>query len=306
MKTHANNHQAGFTLLEFIVTLVIAAIMAAMVYTYFGNALTKSSDPIFRLQKASNLHQVMENIVADYNRLNALNLRYKWRSNNVYAIGDVVLPSDTAVNSSSEIANNGRYYQCTSAHTSNASNLPTWTVTTTSPLTGTGTDGVTIRWIEAGRVWQPAPVLYIVETIVTPIYNNGHFYKCTTAGSNTGILTLTPGNLIWPTNSGAYTTATGAVWQEIGTILKSNEASIENLYTLLPALNDSILTTETGATRIRYGKGYTVTEKVFIKFTSGAEVDILSTSTTEDFNILKVTIKNNDTAETLTELFTIR
>jgi prepilin-type N-terminal cleavage/methylation domain-containing protein len=291
MKTKANNHQAGFTLIEFIVTLVIAAIAGSMVYAFMGNMLTKSSDPIVRLQKTSNLHQVMENIVADYNRLNKLNLRYKWRSGAAYSVGDVVLPSSGIDNATSSINNNGRYYRCNSAHTSNASNLPIWTVTITSPLTGTGTDGGTVRWIEAGRVWQPS-VAYIVGTIVTPIYNNGHFYRCTTAGSNTG--TLTPGDLSWPVNSGAVTIAAGAVWQEVGTILDTT-TSTDNM--------SNYLTT----TPVRYGAStvYNVVtaETKFIKFSGTNEANAAST---DEKNILKVTIKSYDSAETLTQLFTIR
>ena len=140
MKTNVKNHQAGFTLIEFILALVVAAIMASMVYAYFGNALTQSSVPIFRLQKASNLHQVMENIVADYNRLNVLNLRYKWRSGIAYPLNSVVVPSDSTNNVSSKILSNGFYYKCTTAGTSGTS-LPTWLATT-----GATVSDNTITW----------------------------------------------------------------------------------------------------------------------------------------------------------------
>ena len=58
--------QGGFTLLEIILTIVIAAILGAMMFQYFGTSFTQSSVPIFRLEEAFDLKQVMENITADY------------------------------------------------------------------------------------------------------------------------------------------------------------------------------------------------------------------------------------------------
>ena len=150
-----NRKNQGFTLIEVIVTFVVAAIMAAMVYTYFGSALTQSSVPISRLQQASNLHQVMENIVTDYNRLNKINLRYKWRSSHPYKVGDIVLPSNHAslnpsdgmYNIKSIIDNNARYYICTTAGTSGTAMVPaSWPVTPNPGLTtgGTVNDGGTV------------------------------------------------------------------------------------------------------------------------------------------------------------------
>lgn len=298
MKTQIKKYQAGFTLIEFIVTLVIAAIAATMVYTFMGSMLTKSSEPIFRLQKASNLHQVMENIVADYNRLNALNLRYKWRSGNAYSIGDVVLPSDTAVNISSLIANNGRYYKCTTAGTS-GSTIPSWPAVgaTTTTLGRTVPIDGSVVWTEQGYVWKAAQ-RYPADSIVVPALNNGHFYKGPSSPNP-----FTSGTSV-PTHLTGETVSDGNVmWTDVGNILSSAEASVENLYTILPDVNDPILTTDTDPARIRYGTGYTLTEKVFIKFDTN-RVETPATSTDEN-NILKVTIKNNDTAETLTQLFTI-
>ena len=47
MKIPIKTNQAGFTLIEFIVTLVIAASAAAMLYAFMGTTLTRSSEPIF-------------------------------------------------------------------------------------------------------------------------------------------------------------------------------------------------------------------------------------------------------------------
>jgi prepilin-type N-terminal cleavage/methylation domain-containing protein len=299
MKTHAKNHQAGFTLIEFIVGLVVAAIMATMVYTYFGNALTQSSVPIERLKKASKLHQVMENIVADYNRLNKINLRYKWRANTAYSVGDFVLPSDSIDNNISKISNNGRYYRCTVAGTSGNA-LPTWPVTITTPLTGTLTESGTNRptWEEIGRVWQPS-VNYAIGTIVVPIKNNGHFYECTRAGTSGA-------GPAWPI-SGTVSEGSSSpqlTWTEAGTILNASHSSIEHMYDM-PDTNYGAYLAQSG----RYGTNYTIvtTETKFIQFdTTNNQVDAGNSSTSSEKNILKVAIKSNDSAETLTELFTVR
>jgi len=64
----------GFTLIEIIVTLLIASILGVFVYQYMGASLMRSSDPIFRLQKSLPLQQVAENITADYKRNYTANL----------------------------------------------------------------------------------------------------------------------------------------------------------------------------------------------------------------------------------------
>jgi len=340
MRTTKNN-QAGFTLIEFIVTLVIAAIAAAMVYTFMGNMLTKSSDPIFRLQKASNLHQVMENIVADYNRLNALNLRYKWQASIPYTIGSVVVPTTS----------NGYYYTCVTAGTGG-----------TEPSHTTGTVGIWkaggVIWQSSGTpteniVWQPSPQTYSLNNLMIPIKNNGHYYRCTNAGTSSAseivawkssttyiINTIIVPSLfngrfyrstagtggtpepIWPTtNGGTVTDGTvtwtevpeGTVgttlgtlrWTEVGTILARSDATGSNE----AVLNDNILNYLTN-TPGRYGTGYTVVtaETKFIQFTGTppAQVDAGASSTSTEKNILKLTIQDSTTAETLTELFTIR
>lgn len=283
MKTHEKDDQAGFTMLEYIVALVVASIIASMIYTFFGSSFTQSSVPIARLQQVSNLHQVMENIVADYNRLNAINLRYHWQPSIPYGVNAVVTPKTIP-----STPNGGHYYISTTAGTSGTTE-PTWPTATNGTVTEAG--GPT--WKESGNiVWQKAHAYTLVGTIVVPINNTGHYYKCTVAGTSG---TTEP---IWPTATNGIVTETGGPeWTEAGTILSSNEVTIENLFTLLPAVND---------TSTRYGTGYKVTEKVFIRFNP-----ISSTTDQEDYtvtenNILKVTIKNDNTAETLTQLFTIR
>ncbi len=58
----------GFTLLEIIITLVIASIFGVVIFQYLGSSLTRSADPIFRLKKSLTLQQVAENITVDYKR----------------------------------------------------------------------------------------------------------------------------------------------------------------------------------------------------------------------------------------------
>jgi prepilin-type N-terminal cleavage/methylation domain-containing protein len=55
----------GFTLIEIIITLVVLGIAAAMVAVFFGPGVTRSSDPIFALQKDADLQAVMENMIQD-------------------------------------------------------------------------------------------------------------------------------------------------------------------------------------------------------------------------------------------------
>jgi len=64
----------GFTLIEIIITLVIASILGVVIFQYLGSSLTRSSDPIFRLKKSLNLQQVAENITVDYRRNFSTNL----------------------------------------------------------------------------------------------------------------------------------------------------------------------------------------------------------------------------------------
>ncbi len=66
MKTSAKLKFAGFTLVELIITLVVAAIVAVMVVTVMGTSMTKSSEPLFRMQKTFALQKVMENFMTAY------------------------------------------------------------------------------------------------------------------------------------------------------------------------------------------------------------------------------------------------
>lgn len=66
MKTWSEPKSAGFTLLEVIITLIIAAIAGTMMFSVLGTSMTKSSEPIFRMQESFALQRVMENFLTAY------------------------------------------------------------------------------------------------------------------------------------------------------------------------------------------------------------------------------------------------
>lgn len=151
MKSYLKNHQAGFTLIEVIVTLVLASVIAAMLSSFFGTSLTRSGEPIQRLMNSTNLQQVMENIVSDYNRLNALNSRYKWQPSINYRNGVIVTPKTIPAS-----PNGGHYYKCTTAGTSGATE-PSWKKDNGITVT----DG-SVTWTEAGSILDSADTTNII------------------------------------------------------------------------------------------------------------------------------------------------
>jgi len=80
-------HQSGFTLIEIIITVVIVAILGAMILTFLSKSLVDSSEPVKRLRQTSDLNRVMANITADYNKYP------KWRSSTSYTAGNYVVPT---------------------------------------------------------------------------------------------------------------------------------------------------------------------------------------------------------------------
>jgi len=80
-------NKSGFTLIEIIITIVIVAILGAMILTFLSKSLVDSSEPIRRLRQTSDLNRVMANITADYNKYP------KWRSSTSYMGGNFVIPT---------------------------------------------------------------------------------------------------------------------------------------------------------------------------------------------------------------------
>jgi len=59
------NH-AGFTLIEVIVSLVVAAILGTMLVIFMGAKVTGSANPVILMQNGTYLNSIMENMNADY------------------------------------------------------------------------------------------------------------------------------------------------------------------------------------------------------------------------------------------------
>jgi prepilin-type N-terminal cleavage/methylation domain-containing protein len=118
MITENKKSAAGFTLIETIVTLVVAAIIGIFFYTFFSTSIYKSHLPMENLVRANDLNQVMENIRTDYKPYPV------WQPNHNYNVNDQVMP--TAFSLSGQ-----RYwYQCTQPGTSGSiSQEPPWTPT---------------------------------------------------------------------------------------------------------------------------------------------------------------------------------
>ena len=137
-------NKAGFTLIEIIVTVVIVAILGAMIITFLSDSFIKSSNSVKSMRASSNLDMVMANITADYNRYP------KWRSGTAYTVGNYVVPT----------IRNGHYYKCTSCVTLCTSDVtePVWP----SIAGGTKSDG-TITWTETTEN-GPLLTLSILQT----------------------------------------------------------------------------------------------------------------------------------------------
>jgi len=132
MRLKLNHNTRGFTLIEIIITLTVTAVLATMIYTYFGKAFSESVTPISRLKNSAALQRVMENIRADYN------VYPKWRSGAAYAVDALVIPTNF----------NGHYYK--SSGGTSGTTEPNW------PLNNSGTttvpDNTISTWTESGRL----------------------------------------------------------------------------------------------------------------------------------------------------------
>ena len=73
--------KGGFTLLEVIASIVITAMLAAMLVTLMGNPLTRSADPVLKLKGAYDLQKVMENMAAVTNGLPSIGIEGSSQSN---------------------------------------------------------------------------------------------------------------------------------------------------------------------------------------------------------------------------------
>lgn len=60
---------SGFTLVEIIVTLTVAALLSVMLVQFMGNSILRSNEPFLSMQAGMAVQSVIENINADYKRL---------------------------------------------------------------------------------------------------------------------------------------------------------------------------------------------------------------------------------------------
>jgi Tfp pilus assembly protein PilE len=60
------NNSKGFSLIEVIIIIVVAAIAYTMMFQFFGTFVTESSVPIHRLNHALELKQIAERITENY------------------------------------------------------------------------------------------------------------------------------------------------------------------------------------------------------------------------------------------------
>ena len=123
-------NQAGFTLVEIIITVVIVAILGAMVLTFLSKSLVDSGEPVKRLRQTSDLNRVMANITADYNHYP------KWRSGTAYTGGNIVVPT----------IRNGHFY-ASGGGTSGSVEPTQWPA---APAATVNDGGVT--WTESGSL----------------------------------------------------------------------------------------------------------------------------------------------------------
>jgi prepilin-type N-terminal cleavage/methylation domain-containing protein len=61
--------QKGFTLFEIVITLVVAAILATLFMQFMGTSLSRSTEPLVKVQEGLSLGEVMEKMSVDYKSL---------------------------------------------------------------------------------------------------------------------------------------------------------------------------------------------------------------------------------------------
>jgi prepilin-type N-terminal cleavage/methylation domain-containing protein len=170
MKSQRTYSKSGFTLIEVIITLVVVAIVAAMMTAYFGTGITQSSIPIFRLSAAGKLNRIMEKITAEYDQIP------RWSPATAYT--NITSPASIVIPTPSRRQDPyGYQYICTVAGTSAAMpptglGEPSWPVPgitagcTNNPPTYTGctvTDGI----VGSSVTWQ----LHAVAPLLLDLHN---------------------------------------------------------------------------------------------------------------------------------------
>lgn len=297
MKTRKNNSGSGFTLIEVIITIVVVAIVAAMMASYFGTSITQSSLPIFRLNATASLNEILEKITAQYSQ------NPQWQKNTAYALNTIILPTTQE--------RTGLLYKVTTAGTSGAAQ-PDWSTKITD---GSTIADNTIIWTTVWPTATPpdvaAPTLalngwlpgkpYTTSPVSIVYANSGASigqYICIIGGTS-GLSAPT-----WPTTSGATVSDGGVTWQYIGL------APTLVLQTYIGAEGADVIKTFPGDS---LSSSYHVIHNKFIRFDTTNN----PATESEDFTgvyagdygkYLKVTISlpSNPAGESLTTLFVLR
>jgi prepilin-type N-terminal cleavage/methylation domain-containing protein len=183
MKPRKNDSESGFTLIEVIITLVVVAIVAAMMTAYFGTGITQSSIPIFRLSAAGKINRIMEKITAEYDQIP------RWSPAKSYR--DTATPPASIVIPTPASYQDPRYqYKCKVAGTS-AAMPPTGPGEPGWPIPGTTVAGGhvcsappdTLCTVPDGTVtWQldaAAPTLMVLQTQIGVEVSGGQDYTQT-------------------------------------------------------------------------------------------------------------------------------
>ncbi|MFC1798557.1 Tfp pilus assembly protein FimT/FimU [Thermodesulfobacteriota bacterium] len=63
---HRHEQERGLTLLEIIVTLIIASLLGTMLVEYMGTSLTRGGESVILVQDGFSINGTMEKIIADY------------------------------------------------------------------------------------------------------------------------------------------------------------------------------------------------------------------------------------------------
>lgn len=61
----------GFTLIEIIISLIVASILGVMLVSFMGSTVVQSANPVLLAQNGAYLNQIVENMGADYKYLMA-------------------------------------------------------------------------------------------------------------------------------------------------------------------------------------------------------------------------------------------
>jgi len=71
MKEKAATHhgEGGFTLVEIIITIIVAALLGTILVQFMGTSMIRSSESVVIVQEGLFLNQVMEKMTADHKKL---------------------------------------------------------------------------------------------------------------------------------------------------------------------------------------------------------------------------------------------